>query len=116
MSIVFVPRSRRRLRGSSKTRLAPNDPESKICNDTTALSDQSAQEIDGTGVVRVGYTVRPRHSTIISNLLVAVRRKTGDATTASDIIRLAIDQVGRLSIESIVDLLAKQEKQKRTRR
>lgn len=116
MSIVLVPRSRRRLRRSSPTRLAPKDLDSTLCEDASEQGGQGVHEVDDSGVVRVGYTIRPRQSALINNLLVAIRRTTGNAPTASDIVRLAIDQVEKLPFETVVDLLAKQEKHKRVRR
>ncbi len=115
MSILLVQRRRRRLRKPSPSGVESRSNDSAAAESPLASIPKESRPRDDVGVVRVNYTVRPRHAELIESILVTVRRSTGSACNASDVARLAFDELEKLPMERIVDLLSNQEKQKRKR-
>lgn len=76
-----------------------------------AVAEQTAFETTaskaGADVVRVGYSIRSSHADLLNSILVAVRRTTGDACTASHLIRLAIEEFAKQPLEQVLLLLDK---------
>lgn len=116
MSIVLVQRKRRKLRKSLAGNSGPKSPKSKGAQEIIEPCYLDVRENDELGVVRVGYTIRPRHADLISNILATVRRATGGDCSASDVVRFALDEVSKLPAARIIEMLSQQESVKRGRR
>jgi len=57
--------------------------------------------------VRVGYAIHRAHADILDKMLVAIRRSTGDACSASELIRVAIEQLARQPLDEVMTLVEK---------
>ena len=115
MSLILISRPRRRLR-KLPTRPTPIEVDLVGGEGASFTNAKGASKDSDSGVVRVGYTVRPRHVEQIDSTLVAVRRTTGNECTASDIIRLALDELAKTPIATVIELLTKHGKPNRGRR
>lgn len=116
MSIVLVSRARRKLRKPPVSKSDPKDLDSESRQETLGSDDLDGRLDEDRGVVRVSYTIRPRHAELISNILVAIRKATGSACNASDVVRLALDELAKLPTERTIEILAQMESVKRGRR
>lgn len=68
------------------------------------------------GVVRVSHSVLPIQADMLNDLLIGLRRMNGSKCTASDIIRIALDQLLQRPLPEVADLLNKSDRPKPGRR
>ena len=115
MPFVFLPRHRVRLRKQRPTSQdSAISPGGSVAPPIPSVGDtESVVEIEKTkGVVRVSHSVLPIHADMLNDLLIGLRRMNGSNCTASDIIRIALDQLLQRPLPEVADLLNKSDRPK----